>query len=157
MKRQRVGRDAGRAIGLLAALVLVAYPGPARAQGVSLADWIRRTAQPFATCAPREDRRDLAPLRRIVGDAHVVALGEGTVGTSEFVQLKHRIVEYLATDMGFTTVAIAANMPETRALDAYIQTGRGDPRALISGLKYWHGCAAVPRRIAAACSWWAST
>jgi len=72
-----------------------------------------------------------------VGNAHVVALGEGTVGTREFVQLKHRIVEYLASEMGFTAVAIAANMPETRALNDYIQTGKGDSRALISALKYW--------------------
>ena len=67
----------------------------------------------------------------------MVALGEGTVGTREFVQLKHRIVEYLASEMGFTTVAIAANMPEARALNDYIQAGRGDPQALISALKYW--------------------
>jgi erythromycin esterase-like protein len=72
-----------------------------------------------------------------VGDAHVVALGEGTVGTREFVQLKQRIVEYLASEMGFTTLAIQANMPEVRRLNDYVMTGRGDPRALISGLKFW--------------------
>lgn len=103
----------------------------------SAIEWIRREARAFATCEPRASDRDLASLRQIVGGAHVVALGEGTVGTGEFVQLKHRIVQYLAAKMGFTTVAIAANMPETRALDDYIQGGRGDPRALLSGLKYW--------------------
>lgn len=128
------------AMGLLAALVgPIAHSRPARAQDSSVVDWIRRTAQPCETCEPRDDHQDLASLRQIVGNAHVVALGEGTVGTREFVQLKHRIIEYLASEMGFTTVAIPTNMPETRALNDYIQTGKGDPRALISWywLKYW--------------------
>jgi erythromycin esterase-like protein len=124
-----------RLLGLL--LGLASQTAPARAEDAAVADWIRRTAQPCATCEPGEDRQDLGSLRQIVARARVVALGEGTVGTREFVQLKHRIVEYLATEMGFTTVAIAANMPETRALNHYIQTGKGEPRALISGLKYW--------------------
>jgi erythromycin esterase-like protein len=110
---------------------------PDLAGGDPVVRWIRRTAQPFDTCQPRDDHRDLVSLRRIVGDAHVVALGEGTVGTREFVQLKQRIVEYLASEMGFTTLAIQANMPEVRRLNDYVMTGRGDPRALISGLKFW--------------------
>ncbi|TMQ55703.1 MAG: erythromycin esterase family protein [Candidatus Eisenbacteria bacterium] len=128
------------AIGLLAALVgPIAHSGPALAQDGAVVDWIRRTAQPCESCEPRDDHQDLASLRQIVGNAHVVALGEGTVGTREFVQLKHRIIEYLASEMGFSAVAIPANMPETRALNDYIQTGKGDPRALISWywLKYW--------------------
>jgi erythromycin esterase-like protein len=103
----------------------------------SAVEWIRHAARPFETCEPRAKDSDLAALRQIVGSARVVALGEGTVGTREFVELKHRIVQYFAGESGFTTVAIAANMPETRALDVYIQGGRGDPRALLSGLKYW--------------------
>ncbi len=39
--------------------------------------------------------------------------------------------------MGFTAFAIDANMPEARKLDDYVLTGRGEPRALLVGLKYW--------------------
>ena len=132
----------GWAIGLIAGLISPAAQAQAQQaddQNASVVDWIHHTAHPCETCEPRDDHRDLASLRQIVGNAHVVALGEGTVGTREFVQLKHRIVQYLASEMGFTAVAIAANMPETRALNDYIQTGKGDPRKLISWywLKYW--------------------
>jgi erythromycin esterase-like protein len=133
----RTKRSLLRLVAIAALLFPLSHARLAHGENDAITAWIRRTARPFETCEPRDDHRDLAPLRQIVGNAQVVALGEGTVGTREFVQLKHRIVRYLAGEMGFTTVAIAANMPETRALDDYIQGGRGDPRALLSGLKYW--------------------
>jgi erythromycin esterase-like protein len=122
----------------LAALLLsLAHTREAGAEDSSAVDWMRRMAKPFETCQPRDERRDLTSLRRIVGSAHVVALGDGTCGTREFFQLKHRIVEYLVSEMGFTAFAIDANMPEARKLNDYVLAGRGDPRALLVGLKYW--------------------
>ncbi len=126
-----------RMIALAALLLLLTHARPACAEDATVTDWIRRTAQPFETCEPHHDYQDLASLRRIVGNAHVVALGDGTCGTREFFQLKHRIVEYLASEMGFATFAIEANMPEARKVNDYVLTGRGDPRLLLSGLKYW--------------------
>jgi erythromycin esterase-like protein len=99
--------------------------------------WIQRTAYPLATCEPSDDQRDLAFLRELVGDAHIVALGEGTHGTSEFFKLKHRITRYLASEMGFTVFAIEANMPEAYRVNDYVQNGRGDPGALIDGMYFW--------------------
>ena len=99
--------------------------------------WIQRTAHPLATCEPSDDQRDLAFLEKLVGDAHIVALGEGTHGTSEFFKLKHRITRYLASKMGFTVFAIEANMPEAYRVNDYVLTGRGDPGALIDGMYFW--------------------
>ena len=48
----------------------------------------------------------------MIGDAHIVSLGEATHGTAEFFRMKHRLVEFLASEMGFTVFAIEANMPE---------------------------------------------
>jgi erythromycin esterase-like protein len=39
--------------------------------------------------------------------------------------------------MGFTTFVIDANMPEARKLNDYVLAGRGDPRSLLVGLRYW--------------------
>ncbi len=125
-------------IAALAALLLpFAQSLAAGAQDTSVVRWIRRTAKPFETCEPRDEHRDLSSLRGIVGSAHVVALGDGTYGTREFFQLKHRIIEYLASEMGFTAVVVDANMPEARKLNDYVLTGRGDPRALLVGLNFW--------------------
>lgn len=99
--------------------------------------WMKRTAKPFDTCEPRDDQRDLAFLDKLVGNAHIVALGEGTHGTSEFFQMKHRIVRYLATKKGFTVFAIEANMPEAYRMNDYVLTGRGDPKALLDGMYFW--------------------
>jgi erythromycin esterase-like protein len=80
---------------------------------------------------------DLEPLGQAIGDARIVALGEATHGTSEFNQLKARMIEYLMGRKGFTVLAVEANWPETLAIDRYVKTGEGDPKALLSQLQSW--------------------
>ena len=80
---------------------------------------------------------DLQPLKQIIGDARIVALGEGTHGTREFFQMKHRLVEFLASEMGFTVFSIEANMPEAYRVDDFVSKGEGDPERLISGMYFW--------------------
>src|SRR5438093_4094653 len=100
-------------------------------------EWLRKSAPPCTTCEPGGTDRDLAPLRAIVGDARIVALGEVSSGTHEFFQMKRRIIEYLATHMGFTLFAIEANMPEAYRVNEYILTGRGDSKALLASISQW--------------------
>jgi len=99
--------------------------------------WLRRAAIPLTSVDANAPTSDLAPLGRLLGSARVVALGEGTHGTSEFFRMKHRLTRYLATQHGFTVFAIEANMPEARRLNEYVLTGRGDPAALLSGMYFW--------------------
>jgi erythromycin esterase len=100
-------------------------------------DWVRTHAIKLATWDPREPLTDLRPLAPFVGDARIVALGEGTHGTAEFFRMKHRLTEYLATEKGFTVFAIEANMPEARRVNEYVLTGRGDPKAALAGMYFW--------------------
>jgi erythromycin esterase len=99
--------------------------------------WVKERAIPIATSDPKAPLDDLRPLGTIVGDARIVSLGEGTHGTSEFFQMKHRLTEYLAREKGFTVFAIEANMPEARRVNEYVLTGRGDPRAALAGMYFW--------------------
>ena len=99
--------------------------------------WVHDHAIPLTTSDPNAPLGDLAPIGRIVGDARIVALGEGTHGTSEFFQMKHRLTKYLAQNKGFTVFAIEANMPEARRVNEYVLTGRGDPKAALAGLYFW--------------------
>ncbi|RPJ59788.1 MAG: hypothetical protein EHM23_12835 [Acidobacteria bacterium] len=80
---------------------------------------------------------DMQPLKKVIGDARIVALGEATHGTREFFQLKHRMLEFLATEMGFTIFSIEANMPEAYRLNDYVLNGRGDPKQLLKGMYFW--------------------
>jgi erythromycin esterase len=96
--------------------------------------WIRRAALPLSTPVTGHGFEDLAPLRKIVGDARIVALGEATHGTREFFQLKHRMFEFLVTRMGFSIIALEANMPQAYRLNDFVRTGAGDPRKLLKTL-----------------------
>jgi erythromycin esterase len=98
--------------------------------------WVRRNAIRLAGVDAGAPTTDLEPLRALLGDARIVALGEGTHGTSEFFRMKHRLTELLASH-GFTVFAIEASMPEARRVNDYVLTGRGDPAALLAGMYFW--------------------
>jgi erythromycin esterase len=76
----------------------------------------------------RPDDRDLPLFTRIVGDARVLGLGESTHGTSEFFQVKHRLVEYLVRTQGFDVFAIEANQVAVERLNAFVLGGAGTAR-----------------------------
>jgi erythromycin esterase len=100
-------------------------------------EWLRKNAIAFKTERAESGLDDLQPLKTIVGDAHIVALGEGTHGTAEFFRMKHRLVEFLASELGFTCFAIEANMPEAYRVNDYVLHGKGDPKALLKGMYFW--------------------
>ena len=117
------------------------YPQPAPlppAQPTSQQiDWLKRNAIPFDTDQAGHGFKDLQPLKKVIENARIVGLGEQTHGTSEFQSMKHRLIEFLASEMGFTIFAIEANMPETYPLNDYVLTGAGDPRQLVQGMHVW--------------------
>jgi erythromycin esterase len=71
---------------------------------------------------------DLSRFRDIVGDAAIVGLGESTHGTREFFLVKHRLLEYLVRDVGFTVFAIEANQLAVERVNRYVQGGDGTAR-----------------------------
>ena len=99
--------------------------------------WLRRVAVPLAGAAPGRGLDDLAPVGAMIGDARLVGLGEGTHGTREHFQLKHRLVEYLVRERGFTAFAIEATWPEANAVDRWVRGAEGDPAVLLSNLYFW--------------------
>jgi erythromycin esterase len=114
--------------------VVIRRPAPAPQ---AVVDWIRGQAVPLLTPRAGHGFADLAPLRDIVGSARVVALGEATHGTREFFQMKHRLLEYLVSELGFSVFAIEAAWPESEAVDEYVRTGQGDPAKALAGLYIW--------------------
>ena len=103
----------------------------------NLLSWLRRNAIPLKTVEAGCAFADLQPLKPVIGSARIVALGEATHGTREFFQLKHRLLEFLVTEMSFTTFAIEANWPEALAVNDYVLHGRGDPAKVLAGLHFW--------------------
>lgn len=101
-------------------------------------EWLRANAIPFETTEPGSGFEDLMPLKEVIGDARIVALGEATHGTHEFFQMKHRLVEFLVEEMGFNLFAIEANWPEANLINDYVHTCEGDPAALLADLGIWN-------------------
>jgi erythromycin esterase len=100
-------------------------------------EWLKASAAPFATTEARSGTSDLAPLHPIVGDARIVSLGEATHGSREFFTMKHRVLEFLVEEKGFTIFAIEANLPEADAIDDYVLHGIGDARTALRGIYFW--------------------
>lgn len=119
----------------LASALLV--PSTLASQEPAVTDWIRANAVRLNIVEARNGFADMEPLRKIIGDARIVSLGEATHGTREFFQLKHRMLEFLATQMGFTIFSIEANMPEAYRLNDYVLNGTGDPAQLLRGMYFW--------------------
>ena len=100
-------------------------------------DWFRSQAVPLKTSRPGSGFEDLQALKAMIGDARIVSVGEATHGTREFFQLKHRILEFLVSEMGFTIFGIEANWPESLAVNDYVLKGKGDPAKALTGLYFW--------------------
>jgi erythromycin esterase len=88
------------------------------------AHWLREHATTLSGLDPEAPLDDLEPLREIVGDARVVALGEGCHFVAEFGVARRRLLRYLAERCGFTVLAFEFGFSEAPALDAWLH-GRG--------------------------------
>ena len=108
-----------------------------QAQVDDVKKWLQANAIPLKGVEAGRGFEDLQPLKKLIGSARLVSLGEATHGTREFFQLKHRMLEFLATEMGFTIFSIEANMPEAYRLNEYVLTGKGDPKQLLKGMYFW--------------------
>jgi hypothetical protein len=106
--------------------------GAAAPPAREVVDWVRAHATEVATAEPGRGTADLALLRALVGAARVVGLGEATHGTHEIFALKHRLVEWLVSDLGFTVFAIELGLAESFAIDDYVLGGPGDPERLLA-------------------------
>src|SRR5687768_990521 len=123
--------------GALLALILAAIPAAAQEADEAAVAWIKEHAVRLKSVQAGAGFEDLQPLKKIIGDARIVSLGESTHGSREIFQMKHRLVEFLASEMGFTIFSIEANMPESYRINGYVLGGEGDPDKLIAGMYFW--------------------
>ncbi len=99
--------------------------------------WLRAHAIPFNGTEAETGFADLMPFKAIVGDAHIVGLGEATHGTHEFFAMKHRLLEFLVKELGFTVFAIEASSPEAQRVNDYVLHGIGNDTAVVRGMGFW--------------------
>jgi erythromycin esterase-like protein len=132
-------------------VVLLAGTLPARAEArpQPVTGWVRHHAARLDTVDPAAPLGDLAPLRRTVGDAEIVGLGESVHGAAEELALKHRTLRLLVEHLGFRTVAWEEDWTTGLQINRYIGSGKGDLDALMHQMSpQWQS-----RQVAEVLSW----
>lgn len=82
-----------------------------------LADWVKSNS--IVLNGP--DR--LEPLREVVGDARIVAIGEGSHYIREYAELRLAALRFLVRELGFTLFCFESGFAEGLAIDAWIKGG----------------------------------
>ncbi|VVJ20512.1 Uncharacterised protein [Amycolatopsis camponoti] len=108
--------------------------------------WLRENMVRLRTLEPDSGYDELEPLRDIVGDARVVAVGESTHRVHEFYQLRHLVTRFLVDELGFTGFAMESGFPEGWAVHDWVLGGDGDLDELLrTGITYHMGKCAEMR------------
>ena len=121
----------------LALALLVASGSPAAAQSTAPAaidSWLSRDAIALTTVHPDSDLSDLEPMRSVLSEARIVGLGEASHGARELFQMKHRLVRFLVSRMGFRVLAMELDYPAARRINDYVLGRSADTDFL---LKVW--------------------
>lgn len=119
-------------------LIQLTFPPPelSAEQITELHTWLKENAVHLNTIEAGSGFDDMQPLKAIIGDARIVALGESAHCNGSFSRAKHRMVEFLVNEMDFTVFAIEATFPGALDLNDYILTGEGDPERALGALIY---------------------
>ncbi len=118
-------------VAAVAMLLTAGLATPAAAEP-GVVPWIERNAERLDTIDPTAPPDDLAPLRRSVGNASIVALGEPAHEVAEVTTLKHRALRYLVERMGFRSIAFEDDWTLGLEINEYLRSGRGDLDEILS-------------------------
>lgn len=88
--------------------------------------WVKANAHPLRAVTAGNGFTDLMPLKQILSGARVVGLGEATHGTREFFQVKHRLLEFLVRELGFTVFALETSQTAAHAINDFVLYGKAD-------------------------------
>jgi erythromycin esterase len=98
--------------------------------------WLQQNAIPVQSLKAGTGFVDLQPLRTLLKDVKVVGLGENTHGTREFFQLKHRLLEFLVTEMNFTALVLEASFAACQPINDFVLFGKGDRKTILTRQGY---------------------
>jgi erythromycin esterase len=120
-----------RSVVLAAAVaVVLTVPVAARADGKELLPGIYR----FNGLAPSQAPDDLEPMKAVVGDATVVALGESIHTSGGYSHLKFRLFRFLVEEMGFRAYAFESPWERAESVAEYVRTCEGTADEALYGL-----------------------
>ena len=89
----------------------------------SFVKWAKANAFSLQNIEPETGNVDLKPLKTMVGDARVVALGEASHGMHAIISFRNRLFKYMAEELGFTAIVLESGLAESQQLADYIAGG----------------------------------
>lgn len=92
---------------------------------------------PLKTVKAGNGFEDLKQMEEVLKDKKIVSIGEGTHGTKEFFQVKHRMLEFLVEKMGYRLFAMEAGFGDAQVVNDYIVNGKGNAKDAVNALRYW--------------------
>ncbi len=101
---------------------------------------LNKVVIPLQDADPNRDLAEWAPLDTVLAKAQVIGLGEGTHGTREFFQVKHRLFKYLVQKHGFQTIAFEANFGRSVLVNRFIHgqtTNLTSAAAAAKSMYFW--------------------
>ncbi len=107
------------------------------AQKDSVISWIQDTSIALKSVKAEMGLKDLSHLKPILKDVQVLGLGETSHGTKEIFQMKHRILEFLVKEMGYTIFGIEASYVGCKPINDYVLYGKGTSRDVLTGQGFW--------------------
>jgi erythromycin esterase len=109
------------------------------ADAAAVKQWLQKDAIRHKTVEAGHGLDDLRPLKQVLHNVRLVGLGEATHGSREFFQMKHRMLEFLVKELGFTVFAIEASYPACWDINDYVLYGKGDRAKALSsqGQRFW--------------------
>jgi erythromycin esterase len=118
-------------------LFTLAAPAPAQpaAPDEPRVEWLRKNAVRIRSISPEDrDFSDLQPLKKILGNARVVLLGEPTHGAGAVFLAKTRLVQFLHEEMGFDVLAVESGLFDCRRAWEALQAGEEPVTAVRRGV-----------------------
>jgi erythromycin esterase-like protein len=90
----------------------------------SLDEWIAREAHPFSLDKPETVDAAVDRMVALLGDGvEILGFGEALHGGEEILLFRNRLFERLATNHGYSAIAIESSFPRGRLVDEYVSGG----------------------------------
>jgi erythromycin esterase len=133
---------------LAAALITIAIPIPyCLAQQTAVpgndarVEWLRQHAIALRSIDPADDDfSDLEPLRKAIGEARIVQLGETSHGDGATFHAKGRLIKFLHQKMGFDVLAMESGLYDCRKAWDLLRAGKEPYEAVAHGVSStWTG------------------
>lgn len=123
---------------IIAALVVVFFGYRLFSGGTgSVSEALKKEMVPLRTVEAKSGFEDMQPLKEVLKDKQIVAMGEATHGTSDFFKMKHRMFEFLVEEMGFRVFAIEGEFGAAQVINEYILNGTGSARDGLKAMDFW--------------------